>query len=308
MYQRHFRTRIVVCLALLFLLASVPALAADFTVGEGTACALADAIRAANSDSASGGCPAGQGHDAITLASDINLDAKLPAIVSHLRIEGNGHTISAGTRHRIFKVKDGGVLELRNLTLHQGYTSRAPGAALYVESGKAQLVGVTVVDNLNESGFGGAVAIESGTLTCLGCSFQSNLGVTGGALWVGSDAFARIDNSRFEDNNAQQGGAIYVNGGGLEFNSSKAYRNDAGYGGGIFSKDGTTRLQSHSEFSGNYASAHGGGLYAEGGLVVVADTSMRDNQAVRGRHIYAAADLYIFWPTDISRDGIYHVR
>ena len=35
---------------------------------------------------------------------------------------------------------------------------------------------------------------------------------------------------------------------------------------------------------------------------------MRDNHASQGRHIYADADLYIFRPTDISRDGIYHVR
>ena len=298
----------VVFLALLFLLASAPALAADFTVGAGTACELADAIRAANSDSAVGGCPTGQGHDTITLVSDIHLSDKLPAISSQLSIDGKGHRISAGTRHRILKVKDGGVLDLRNVTLHQGYTSRAPGAALYVEHGTANLVNVKIVDNLNESSHGGAVGIASGSLTCLGCTFQSNLGVTGGALWVGGDAYATIDNSRFEDNNAQQGGAIYVDGGGLEFKSSKAYRNDAGYGGGIFSKDGTIRLQSHSEFKGNYASANGGGLYADGGLVVIEDTSMRDNQAVRGRHIYAAADLYIFRPTDISRDGIYHVR
>ena len=308
MFRFKLRKRPEVFLALLLLLASAPALAADFTVGAGTACALADAIRAANSDSAVGGCPAGRGHDAISLASDIDLNDKLPAISSHLSIDGNGHRISAGTRHRILKVKDGGVLELRNVTLHQGYTSRAPGAALYIEYGKANLVNVKIVDNLNESGYGGAVGIRSGTLTCLGCTFQSNLGVTGGALWVGGDAYATIDNSRFEDNHAQQGGAIFVDGGGLVFNSSKAYRNDAGYGGGIFSKDGTIRLQSHSEFTGNFASAHGGGLYADGGLVIIADTSMRDNQAVRGRHIYAAADLYIFRPTDISRDGIYHVR
>ena len=293
---------------LLLLLASAPAFAVDYQIGGGSACTLADAIRAANSDNAVGGCPAGSGHDAITLAGDIQLSDKLPAIHSQLSIDGNGHTISAGTRHRILKVKDGGVLELRNLTLYQGYTSRAPGAALYVEHGTAKLVNVKIVDNLNESSYGGAVGIASGSLTCLACTFRSNLGISGGALWVGGNASATIDNSRFEDNHAPQGGAIYVDGGNLQFKSSKAYGNDAGYGGAIFSKGGSIALKSHSEFSGNYASAHGGALYAEGGLVFIEDTSMRDNQAARGRHIYAAADLYIVRPTDISRDGIYHVR
>ena len=45
-----------------------------------------------------------------------------------------------------------------------------------------------------------------------------------------------------------------------------------------------------------------------GGRVVIADVRMRDNQASLGRDIYADADLYIFWPNDMSRDGIYHIR
>ena len=95
---------------------------------------------------------------------------------------------------------------------------------------------------------------------------------------------------------------------GLQFHSSKAFDNDAGYGGAIFGKGGSIALQAHSEFSGNYASAHGGALCADGGLVIIEDTSMRDNHASRGRDLYVDADLYIFWPTDISRSGIYHVR
>lgn len=301
--RRQMLTLIVVLAAL----SSFTVAATDFAVGAGTACTLAAAIHAANQDAATGSCPAGQGTDTITLTSDIALVDKLPTVWSTLRINGNGHTISAGTRHRILKVAEGGNLELRSLRLHQGYTRRAPGAALYVQHGNAQLTDVKITDNLNESGYGGAVGIDSGSLTCLGCTFQSNLGVTGGALWVGGNAFATIDNSRFEDNHAQRGGAIYVDGGGLQFNSSKAYGNDAGYGGAIFSDGGSIKVQSFSDVSGNYASGYGGGLYADGGRVVIADVRMRDNQASKGRDIYADADLYIFWPNDMSRDGIHHI-
>ena len=302
------RRQMLILIVVLAALSSFTVAATDYAVGASTACTLADAISAANQDAAVGNCPAGQGTDTIILTSDISLVDKLPAVQSHLHIDGNGHTISAGTWHGLFTVTAGGDLELRNVTLHRGYTSRVPGAALYVENGDTQLIKVRIVDGLNESSKGGAVGIASGTLTCLGCDFRSNLGITGGALWVGGNASATIDNSRFEDNHAQQGGAIYVEGGGLEFNSTKAFRNDAGYGGAIFSNGGSIVLQSYSEFHGNYASGYGGGLYAVGGRVVVADTSMRDNQASLGRDIYADADLYIFWPNDISRDGIHHVR
>ena len=302
--HRHTLILIVVLTAL----SGFTVAATDYSVGANTACTLADAIRAANQDAAKGNCPAGQGTDSITLTSDITLAEKLPVVWSALRINGNGHTISAGTRHRILKVAEGGNLELRSLRLHQGYTSRAPGAALYVQHGNVQLTDVKITDNLNESGFGGAVGIDSGSFNCLGCTFESNLGVTGGALWVGANAYATINNSRFEDNSAQKGGAIYVEGGGLLFHSSKAYGNDAGYGGVIFSDSASIQLRSFSDVSGNYASGHGGGLYAKGGHVVVSDTRMRDNQASLGRDIYADADLYMLWPNDMSRDGIYHVR
>ena len=205
---RHLLGFVSCCM--LLLLSSAPAFAAINDVGDGSACTLADAIRAANIDNAVGDCKPGQGLDVVRLTDSITLDDRLPAVKTPLRIEGNGHTISAGTQRRIFKVTAGGNLELRHLTLHQGYSSHVPGAALYVEDGTAQLINVKIVDNLNESGRGGAVGIASGSLTCNACKFRSNLGVTGGALWVGRGALATIINSRFDDNSAQNGGAIYV--------------------------------------------------------------------------------------------------
>lgn len=60
---------------------------------DGTACTLADAITAANTDTAKGGCPAGSGADTITLQADAVLAAALPAITSAVTIEGGGHKI-----------------------------------------------------------------------------------------------------------------------------------------------------------------------------------------------------------------------
>ena len=66
-------------------------------------CTLYDAIIAANSDSASGACPAGRGADTIRLTGDITLEDELPLIVSTISIEGDGYSISGDDAFRIFR-------------------------------------------------------------------------------------------------------------------------------------------------------------------------------------------------------------
>src|SRR5262249_2332166 len=90
--------------ALLLVLGSASVQAAVIAVGGG--CSLVDAITAANSDSATGGCIAGSGADTIdlpigstqTLTAVNNTDPYgangLPVITSVMTIEGHGSTIS----------------------------------------------------------------------------------------------------------------------------------------------------------------------------------------------------------------------
>ena len=61
-------------------------------------CSLADRIRAANTDRASGDCPAGSGADTITLTGDIVLSRALPVITSDITIDGAGFSISGERR------------------------------------------------------------------------------------------------------------------------------------------------------------------------------------------------------------------
>src|SRR5437867_12137564 len=63
--QRQLRATLA-GVALLLALGQGPALAAVIDV-DGTTCTLADAITAANTDAAAGGCPAGSGADTIEL-------------------------------------------------------------------------------------------------------------------------------------------------------------------------------------------------------------------------------------------------
>lgn len=55
---------------------------------------LADAIKAANTDAASGNCPAGNGADTITFLANVALREELPAVSSDITFEGGGHTLS----------------------------------------------------------------------------------------------------------------------------------------------------------------------------------------------------------------------
>jgi len=114
------------------------------TIG-GAGCDLADAINAANSDTAIGGCTAGSGDDTITFSTTpdtITLTAVgpnigngnngLPVIISTLTIDGGtgGITItrdSAAPAFRILEVNGAGgnegKLTLNQVTIHNGLTS-----------------------------------------------------------------------------------------------------------------------------------------------------------------------------------------
>jgi hypothetical protein len=113
--QRQWK-RSLAGVALLLALGANPALAA--TINVSGSCNLVAAIRAANSDTAIGGCRAGSGADTIvlpsrstqSLTSIINTDfgpTGLPSILSDITINGNNSTIrrpSSAPAFRIFAV------------------------------------------------------------------------------------------------------------------------------------------------------------------------------------------------------------
>ena len=70
-------------------------------------CSLADAITAANTDTATNGCTAGSGADTITLCVNITLDDYLPDITSEITIEGANYDIDGNDEYQIFYVDEG---------------------------------------------------------------------------------------------------------------------------------------------------------------------------------------------------------
>ena len=129
--QRHWGVPLAT-LALWLALGQLPALAATIPVGG--ACTLVDALTAANTDTATGGCPAGGGADTIVLPADstqtltsVNNDrygpTGLPVISSVITIAGQGSTIaraSGAPQFRLLAVHSTGDLTLQETTVSGG--------------------------------------------------------------------------------------------------------------------------------------------------------------------------------------------
>ncbi|MYD10511.1 MAG: hypothetical protein F4X02_10770 [Chloroflexi bacterium] len=230
-------------------------------------CPLALRIVAANTDAPAGGCPAGDGHDVITLNEDITLDEKLPNISSDITIEGDGHTISGRNRFRIFTV-DAGTFTVNNLTLADGkatYGANDTGAAIWVQG--------------------------KGSIVVNGSTFLRNAATTGGAIGGGSKAGRQstIHNSRFVRNQATTlGGAIdWERGSSLKISNSSFHKNSAsiGDGGAVGTLSGVIDI-SNSTFTQNWARS-GGAVYARWSNVTLTHVTMFDNSAFPGAALMA---------------------
>ncbi len=216
-------------------------------------CPLANQIIAANTDAPSGGCPAGNGADTITLVQDVTLQEGLPTVTSVITIEGKGFTISGGGRNRIFDIERG-KLTLRNMTLTGGRATY--GAAIRLRgSARATIDQVTFTKNTADGG----AAIAS----------------------MSADASATVNQSSFLDNRANEyGGAINVTRGSVTIINSSFSGNRAGSFGGALHTEYGNIIVSDSTFIDN--SAIGGGvLNAHFGTATLTHVTMLNNLATQ---------------------------
>ena len=163
-------------------------------------CALADAVTAANTDRASGGCLGGNGADTIELGMDIALESNLPSVSSGITIDGGGRSISGENSYRIFEVAAGGNLTLYDLTLRNGKTEER-GGAIY-NKGALSAINSEFRDN-SADGDGGAI-FNDGSLIVLGSAFRDNTaGGSGGAIHHAGFSITLDGGARFSDNSPQ---------------------------------------------------------------------------------------------------------
>lgn len=239
--QKQFSFSIPTRLALVLVLlvaalgiAPMPVAQAD-TINVGGTCTLVDAITAANTDTATGGCAAGSGADTIDLQSGtmytlttVNNPQSgpngLPSITSNIIIQGNGATITRGggaPNFRFFHVAITGTLTLRNLTLSNGRVQGGAG-------------GLGGAGGGGGAGMGGAI-FNLGELTLDNCTLSGNTAIGGNG-----------------------GNGLYNNGGGGGGGMGGGGGNSSGYGaggGGGFTGAGGQGNGS----SGSYYGGGGGG-------------------------------------------------
>ena len=283
---------------------SLPTEAATITVS-GT-CSLADAITAANTDTATGGCPAGSGADTIRLTAHIVLDGALPSISSAITIEGAGsrYAIDGVDTYQIFFVETSGNLTVNRLALTRG-TAAAGGA---IQSNGTLSVNNSFFTNNNASTDGGAIL---GKATISNSIFISNEAVFyGGAFFDGTggapSAVSNISNTVFSNNSAGIGGGAIEVRSRININGSAFFSNEADDEGGAISNasrgtnEGIGMLSViNSTFSDNYAdegSAIATGVHGIGpdiGNAVATLTHVTVSENLGGSAVYNEDSLNI---------------
>ncbi len=255
---------------------AVAALFAGTGPAQAAVCTLADHIKAANTNTAVGFCPAGASHDIIAIAEDITLTEPLPPITGTITIEGGGHAISGDGLFRIFDVQDGGRLTIKQLTLINGNGGSLYGGAVRLEQGDTHLLVEDSTFRNNTARFGGAIgarrqsrfggasgARSQNSVTIRNSSFISNSAEIGGAITLAASE-ATVESSSFRQNLARStGGAIQTYSGEIAINNSTLFSNVAGAGGAIYVNGGDVAL-THLTMLDNAASGpEGAGLRRE---------------------------------------------
>jgi hypothetical protein len=309
--QRHWGVPLAT-LALWLALGQLHALAATIPVGG--ACTLVDAIAAANTDTATGGCPAGRGADTIilppgstqtlsTVDNDTFGPTGLPVVASVITIAGQGSTIrraEGAPEFRLLAVRSTGDLTLQETRV----TGGAGGGALsdyfnggggVANNGTLTLTNSIITGNvavescvplegisLCYSGVGGGVA-NNGTCTVTNSTITGNS--TNGGFIAGSGGgmantgTLTVTNSTITGNSAGN----YGSGGGLDNIGTAAVTNStisgnaADVGGGGVANNGTLTL-TNSTISGNSTFDSAGGV-ANGGTLTITNSTLTGNTA-----------------------------
>ncbi len=271
--------------AMMLALTAGAAGAATIQVDENN-CTLVNAINSANSNTAVGGCTAGDdaddGGDVITLTTDVTLtqvnntnpdggNNGLPLATTRIRIEGNGHRIARASgqgtpQFRLLNVTASGDLTLDNATIQNGDAGDYSGGGALLNSGVATLDNTTVTGNRGYYGGGlkndGIVTVAHSAITANSAG-ANYIDAAGGLVNSGT---ATITGSTFTKNSESGTGGIVNFGDATLSNSTGVFSaNGALFAGGIKNK-GTLTL-TNSIVSGNKSLYGGGGIQNDGTLV-----------------------------------------
>ena len=147
---------------------------------------------------------------------------------------------------------------------------------------------------LTYRGTGRAITVSGGKLT-----LGENITITGaddGAVEITGGEFVMKTGSTLSGNEANSGGAVYVDGGSFTMSGGTISNNDAASGGGVSVKSGSfTMSGTDAKIQNNVASSDliggsGGGVYVVGGTFTMIDGTISDNTTSR---IGAGGGIYV---------------
>ncbi len=300
---------------LLSLLLTFPYPLAPATIVVEAGCSLPDAITAANTDAATGGCPAGAGDDVVKLTADVTLTTVdnvasgpngLPVVSSTLTVDGQGYSIArdaAAPDFRVLHVGGSGDLVLRNANLDNGslvgYSDNGSGILNF---GKLKLESSSISGSRTKADGGGIFTADDTSLTLVNSTLSGNHAEKfGGGIYSGFGASTALSDSVLAENyGGFDGGGIFSYQGGIVIHGSTISGNTTPLrGGGVFVLYGYDDLTiTDSLISNNEAGSTGGGVYSGAGTAtLLLNVTLSGNSAgFRGgglyHSFYVAAELF----------------
>jgi len=315
----------VACVLGTLALSTAPAQAAAIPVNTttdefntGTGCSLREAIQAANTDSAFGGCPAGSSADTINLqpnstyAESISNGLNPPEdanakgdfdISGDLTIQGAGAgstTIDGASFDRVLQIFPSVTVVINGVTIKGGRPPAQFGGTIsgggIQNAGTLTLNNDDVIGNFTDSQIGGGGGaggdggglFNSGSLTLNGTTVETNFagnartannGGSGAGIANEGSGTLTVNGSTIANNVAGEGGTSSMDNG------------NGGDGGGIYNSSSGAVTISGSTVSGNTAGAaagigsggRGGGAFTSGtGTTTISATTMSGNKAGKG--------------------------
>lgn len=212
---------------------------------------------------------------------------------------GNRIVLSGGDGTRIFRLSPGAAVELRNITLTRG---RASGGGCLLAAGSSEAPAQLRLDNVTfrdclATDFGGALAGRDAILSMAHSRFDSNGAGGGGAIHLDGGALNAESTSFLRNTAESQGGGLQIRDaqGGATFEDCYFYRNSSfgktgtSHGGGAVALEVTAGLVIDSSFVSNSTDSDGAALFLAGSGVTITDSRFSGNLAAGdGGAIYGA--------------------
>ena len=210
--------------------------------------------------------------------------------VDDLTIYGNGHTIDAQGKTRIFYCT-GKNITIINITLKNGYGKYSGGAILNSE-GSLTITDSTLTEN-TATWFGGAIYNSESSLMITETTLNNNTAQekSGGAIHNNNGGEITIIKTTLTGNTANHdGGAINnYNGGEITITKTTLTGNTANHDGGAINNEDGGLINNYNggeitiiktTLTGNTANHDGGAIYNEdGGEIAITETTLTGNTA-----------------------------